>query len=60
MHDASYEIPRIGKFIKTECGLEVTGGWRKGEVGIITWVPRFCWDDEKVLERDSSGGCRTL
>ena len=40
-----YDISRIGKFIETECRLEVTTGWGRGR-GYRVSVQ----DDEQVLE----------
>ena len=31
----TYEIFRIGMFIKTESKLKITGGWERGELEVI-------------------------
>lgn len=32
---STYEIFRIGMFIKTESKLKITGGWERGELEVI-------------------------
>ena len=54
------ELPRIGKFIKTESRIEITRGWGRGIGCYCLRDTRFLSGVIKSLEMDSNDGCTTL
>ena len=58
---STYEIFRIGMFVKTERKLKITGGWERGELEVLlnSYRVSVC-SDENVLEIDSDDGCTIL